>query len=186
MQKYNMLYPVNCADRQVSSMLGFAFPVSPPARQISVQDIEWSCLEFQQLPPAELYSILQLRTEVFVIEQSCVYQDMDDYDQPARHVVGRLDEKLVCYARLLPPGLKTDSASIGRVITKQAIRGRGHGKELMQKSLAYCRDYWPQASITVSAQQYLEEFYQTLGFETVSKPYLEDGIPHLEMLLKQV
>ena len=150
-----------------------------------MQDIEWSCLEFQQLSAAGLYSILQLRSEVFVLEQNCAYQDMDDYDQPAWHVIGRLDEKLVCYARLLPPGLKYDSASIGRVVTKQAIRRGGYGKALMQQSLSYCGEYWPDASITVSAQQYLEEFYQTLGFETVSEPYLEDGIPHLEMLMKQ-
>ena len=150
-----------------------------------MQDIEWSCLEFQQLSPAGLYALLQFRSEVFVLEQNCAYQDIDDYDQLARHVVGQLDGKLVCYARLLPPGLKYDSASIGRVVTRKTIRREGYGKILMQTSLAYCREHWPSASITISAQQYLEEFYKVLGFKTVSEPYLEDDIPHLEMLMKQ-
>jgi len=149
-----------------------------------MQDLKWSCLNFEQLSPALLYSILQLRAEVFVVEQKCVYQDPDGYDQQALHVIGRLNEDLVCYTRILPPGLKYQGPAIGRVVTSHAIRGSGYGAPLVQKSIGYCRQHWPDAAVHVSAQQYLEKFYIKLGFATVSEMYLEDEIPHIEMVLK--
>ena len=148
-----------------------------------MQDIDWSCRDFEQLTPGLLYAILQLRAEVFVIEQECIYQDMDNNDQAALHAGGRIGEELVCYSRILPPGLKYEGASIGRVITRQRMRKGGYGKLLMNKSIDYCRERWPRASITLSAQHHLEGFYVTLGFVSVSAPYMEDGIPHIEMLM---
>jgi ElaA protein len=150
-------------------------------------EIVWSCLQFDELSTEDLYRILQLRSEVFVVEQDCVYQDVDDFDQEALHVVGRLsvgdEAQLVCYTRLLPPGTKYEGASIGRVVTKKSARGGGVGKALMLNSLAFSKEHWPDKAITISAQQYLQKFYIELGFKTESEPYDEDGIPHIRMQL---
>jgi ElaA protein len=148
-----------------------------------MREIKWSCLPFESLSSQLLYTVLQLRTEVFVLEQNCPYQDMDNRDQAALHVMGHLDEKLVCYTRLLPPGLKYEGASIGRVLTAQSMRGEGYGKDLMSMAIEYCHQHFTGASITLSAQQQLESFYASLGFTTVSEPYMEGGIPHIEMLM---
>lgn len=148
-----------------------------------MQDIQWNCIEFGNLSTELLYAVLQLRAEVFVMEQNCAYQDMDGLDQAALHVTGHLDDNLVCYARLLPPGLKYKGASIGRVITVKKLRGGGYGRRLMIAAIAYCHQHFTDASITVSAQHQLENFYISLGFHTVSEPYAEDGIPHIEMLM---
>ena len=110
-------------------------------------------------------------------------QDLDDSDQAALHVLGYLDDKLVAYARLLPPGVRYESCSIGRVVTSTDVRKHGHGRELMRNALAGCRERWPQHDITISAQHYLENFYTGLGFKTESEPYLEDNIPHVRMRL---
>ena len=151
-----------------------------------MQDLQWNCYPFEQLSPDLLYAVLQLRSEVFVVEQNCAYQDMDDYDQAALHLTGQLENCLVCYTRLLPPCVKYDGIAIGRVITKLSVRGDGYGKRLMQESIRYCHQHWPTASITLSAQHYLEKFYSDLGFNTVSEIYMEDGIPHIEMLLDSI
>lgn len=148
-----------------------------------MSEIQWQCRQFDDLTAAQLYEILQLRTEVFVLEQDCVYQDMDGCDRGAQHVTGHLDGSLVCYSRLLEKGIKYATPSIGRVLTKQSIRRDGYGKVLMLKTLDYCEQLWPGEDTTISAQQYLEKFYRELGFTTQSEPYLEDGIPHIEMLL---
>jgi len=150
-------------------------------------EIVWSCLRFNELSTEDLYRVLQLRAEVFVVEQDCAYQDVDGYDHEALHVMGQLsgadEAQLVSYSRLLPPGTKYEGASIGRVITKKSIRGSGVGKALMLSSLAFCRQHWTGKGITISAQAYLQKFYIELGFETVSKPYDEDRIPHIRMQL---
>ena len=143
--------------------------------------LSWQCKEFSALSNEELYCILRLRAEVFIVEQECIYQDIDNSDQVATHVLGRHDDKLVCYARLLPPGEKYPAASIGRVVTSQRMRRGGHGKQLMARSIAYCEEKWPRKGLTISAQQYLESFYQEMGFVTASSPYLEDGIAHVRM-----
>lgn len=149
--------------------------------------IVWSCMRFDELTTEDLYRILQLRAEIFIVEQDCVYQDVDGFDQAALHVMGYLpasgEPQLICYSRLIPPGLKYEGASIGRVATKKSERGGGNGKTLMVNSLAFCKDYWPDTAITISAQQYLQQFYTLLGFETLSEPYDEDGIPHIRMQL---
>ena len=143
--------------------------------------LSWQCKAFPELSNDELYTILRLRAEVFIVEQECIYQDIDDNDQAAMHVMGNQAEKLVCYARLLPPGVKYQTASIGRVVTSPAVRRGGHGKDLMARSIAYCDEMWPGKGLTISAQQYLETFYQSMGFVTASAPYLEDGIAHVKM-----
>jgi len=145
-------------------------------------DLEWQSLGFDALSTAQLYALLKLRSEVFVLEQDCVYQDMDDYDQEAQHVLGYHGDTLLCYARLLSPGVKYDEPSIGRVISGLRVRQQGLGKKLVERSLGYCNGFWPGVGVRISAQQRLEKFYLEFGFVTVSKPYLEDGIPHLEMI----
>ena len=148
-------------------------------------EIIWTCRRFGDLSREELYRILQLRAEVFIVEQDCVYQDVDGFDLDALHVMGQRtagdDIELVCYSRLLPPGAKYVGASIGRVVTQRSARGGGNGKTLMLKALAYSRENWPASAITISAQHYLQKFYEELGFEALSDPYSEDGIPHIRM-----
>lgn len=152
--------------------------------------VVWSCKRFDELSTHDLYAILQLRAEIFVVEQDCVYQDVDGFDQAALHIMGHLAaaeeqgaSQLVCYARLLAPGVKYEGASVGRVVTRKSARGGGLGKTLMLQSLAFSREHWPETAITISAQQYLQKFYTELGFETQSEPYDEDGIPHIQMRL---
>lgn len=146
--------------------------------------MQWNCRSFEELSVEMLYALLRLRAEVFVVEQECPYLDLDDNDQAALHVLGYLDEKLVAYTRLLPPGIRYESCSIGRVVTSKLIRQQGLGRVLMQKSVAFCKEKWPDHDITISAQQYLENFYTGLGFKTESRPYLEDNIPHVRMRLQ--
>ena len=148
-----------------------------------MSDLTLSSLNFRQLSNEQLYALLQLRSAVFVVEQDCVFQDMDDRDQEALHVLGTAGATLVCYARLLPPGSKYAAASIGRVVTAPEVRRYGYGRELMSHCIGLCREHWPDADIVISAQQYLQKFYEGFGFRRVSGPYLEDGIPHLEMQL---
>lgn len=149
-----------------------------------MQAIEWTCLPYKALSLDQLYALLRLRAEVFVMEQECPYQDLDGNDSAAFHLLGCLGDELVSYARLLPPGSKYPGASIGRVITSQKVRGGGVGKILMQHAIENCRRHYPATEISISAQQHLEKFYQGLGFNTVSEAYMEDGIPHIEMLLQ--
>ncbi len=151
-------------------------------------EIVWTCRRFDELSTEELYRILQLRAEIFVVEQDCVYQDVDGLDQKGLHVMGEVlgdeEPQLVCYSRLFPPGIKYKTASIGRVVTKESARGGGNGRALMENSMRFCREHWPDKAITISAQQYLEKFYNGLGFATESEPYAEDGIPHIRMQLR--
>lgn len=143
--------------------------------------LSWQCLTFHSLTPGQLYSVLQLRSEVFVVEQACIYQDLDDADQDAMHLIGYLDQQLACYARLLPPGVKYEEPSIGRIASHPTFRRHGHGRSAVKKAIDICLDIWPAEGIKISAQQRLENFYREFGFRTVSAPYLEDGIPHIEM-----
>ena len=147
----------------------------------------WHCLAFNELSLTDLYDLMRLRQEVFVVEQSCVYLDADGYDQNARHLLGRDGEgQLVACLRLFAPGVKykefPDEASIGRVCTAALARGTGLGQELMRRGIAEAERLWPGSRIRISAQAYLLNFYGKLGFVPVSEPYDEDGIPHVEML----
>ena len=148
-----------------------------------MEELTWRCKAFYDLTQDELYAILKLRSEVFIVEQECAYLDPDGDDQAAWHVLGEAEGNLLAYTRLLPPGLKYDCCSIGRVVTSSKIRRDGIGRILMERSIAYCRQQWPDQGVTISAQQYLEHFYQSLHFVTESDAYLEDGIPHVRMHL---
>ena len=123
-----------------------------------------------------------MRNEVFVVEQNCVYQDADDYDQKALHVMGWNEKALYAYCRLLPPGVKYEEWAIGRVVTSPKARKNGVGRELTSKPLQQFMKLVVRKS-GFSAQAYLEKFYKSYGFSVVSEPYDEDGIPHIEMLL---
>lgn len=147
--------------------------------------LTYSVKPFVELSLTELYRVLQLRQEVFVVEQDCPYLDADDKDQVSIHVLGT-DGKgvLHSYTRLVPLGLSYQSyVSIGRVVTSIASRRQGTGIELMQKSIAACRNTWPGMPIKISAQQYLIDFYQKFGFVPIGEGYLEDDIPHIAMVL---
>ncbi len=143
----------------------------------------WIEKTFDELTTTELYALLQLRSEVFVVEQQCPYQDMDGSDQKALHLMGYNDaNKLVAYTRIFAPGIKFDMASIGRVITSMLVRGTGAGRELMEKSIAVLEARYGKQPIKIGAQQYLHKFYSSLGFRQTSEMYLEDNIPHIEMV----
>ncbi len=136
---------------------------------------------FGQLSTTELYELLKLRSMVFVVEQNCVYADPDDKDYQALHVLGMHQEKLVAYARLLPQGLSYPEASIGRVVTHPAFRGLQFGRALMQYSITEALRCFETTELVISAQAYLQAFYTQLGFNAHDDPYMEDGIPHIEM-----
>ncbi|SOD15106.1 GNAT family N-acetyltransferase [Pedobacter xixiisoli] len=138
---------------------------------------------FQELSVDELYQILKLRNEVFIVEQNCPYLDLDEKDQKGLHLVGYEGNNIAVYTRLLPKGISYADVSIGRVITAKAYRSLGLGKVLMQQSIKACHESFGQAPIRISAQYHLVKFYGSLGFEALGNPYDEDGIPHIEMLL---
>ena len=143
--------------------------------------ITWLLKPFHELPPLELYHALQLRNEVFVVEQNCVFQDADDKDQQSFHLLGYNDNKLVAYTRLVPAGIAYEEPSIGRVVTSPSARGSGAGKELMRESINKCYELFGEKPIKIGAQLYLKKFYETFGFVQISDVYLEDGIPHIYM-----
>ena len=143
----------------------------------------WEWKLFARLTPSELYDALALRQTVFVVEQRCPYLDADGRDRNALHLLGR-DESgiLVAYLRLLPPGSRFPQASIGRVVVAPTHRGRGLGRQLMVRALEQCGRDYPGEPLALSAQQYLEQFYASLGFVPTGEPYDEDGIPHIDMI----
>ena len=142
----------------------------------------WILKAFNDLTPLELYAILRLRNEVFVVEQNCVYQDADNKDPSCYHLMGFENEKLVAYTRLVPPGISYEEPAIGRVVTSPSSRGTGIGKELMQQSIKEAQRLFGKLPIKIGAQLYLEKFYESLGFKRTSEIYLEDNIEHIEML----
>lgn len=137
---------------------------------------------FEELSNHELYTIIRLRNEVFVVEQDCVFQDADNKDQFADHVMIMADDFLVAYSRVLPAGASFAEASIGRVVSDMKARGTGAGRRLMKDSLAYILEKYGPCTVRIGAQTYLNEFYKSLGFENAGETYLEDGIEHIEMI----
>ena len=144
--------------------------------------IEWRFAAFDELTSAELYAVLQLRSEVFVVEQACVFQDMDGADAAAMHLLGTLGGQLVAYARCLAAGIKFTKASIGRIATRDSVRGSGAGHALVQKAIVCVLQQWGAQAIRIGAQARLELFYRQHGFVKTGALYMEDGIPHIEML----
>jgi ElaA protein len=145
-------------------------------------DIQWSLKKFEALTALEVYAILQLRNEVFVVEQNCVFQDADDKDQDSYHLMGINQNKLMAYTRIVPPGVIYEQASIGRVVTSPSVRRHGAGKILMQQSIQSVYELFDKVPIKIGAQLYLKAFYEAFGFEQSSDIYLEDGIEHIYML----
>lgn len=144
--------------------------------------IQWVLKKFEELTPYQLYAILQLRNEVFVVEQNCVFQDADDKDQNSYHLMGFYNNKLVAYTRLVPAGEIYEQPSIGRVVTSPSARGTGLGKDLMIRSIETAYTLFGKQPLKIGAQLYLKKFYNSLGFEQVSDVYLEDGIEHIYMI----
>lgn len=151
--------------------------------------IEWQWCSYEELTRDTLFEIIKVRQEVFIVEQNCAYQDVDDLDRFSWHLIGwRKDsagEKLVAYLRVVFPGKKYLEPAIGRVVTAPSVRGTGLGYELTQEAISRVRQIYPNTDIRISAQQYLEGFYSKFGFEKVGNPYDEDGIRHIEMLRKK-
>jgi ElaA protein len=146
--------------------------------------LHWYHKTFDKLTPQELYKIMQLRIEVFIIEQKCIFQDADNKDEGCLHLMGVENGVLKAYTRLAPPGYIYKETSIGRVVTSPKYRSKGLGKELMQHSIATCRQEFGNGTIKIGAQYYLLKFYSSLGFKVCSDIYLEDGIEHVYMKLE--
>ena len=144
-------------------------------------ELEWEIKSFETLSVQELYSILKLRSEIFVVEQNCVYLDLDGKDPLGLHLFGRFDGKIVAYCRLFRPGISFDNASIGRVVVDANYRDRKWGQELMQEAIASIKTHFGESKITIGAQLYLKKFYENQGFVQTSEMYLEDDIPHIKM-----
>jgi ElaA protein len=137
---------------------------------------------FDDLTPKELYKILQLRNEVFIVEQNCPYQDCDNKDLYAWHLMATEEDKLLAYSRLLPPGISYSESSIGRIVSSPSARKTGIGKKLMLESIEQIKNLFQTDIIRIGAQLYLQKFYESFGFEKDSDIYLEDNIPHIIML----
>lgn len=150
-------------------------------------DLNFKCVHFSYLTIRELYDIMALRQEVFIVEQNCPYLDADGKDPQSWHLMGFDDAKnLVAYTRLLPMGVSYENyASIGRVVSSKSVRGQGAGKIIMQESINQMRIIFPNEPVKISAQSYLLRFYESLGFQSTGESYLEDDIPHTSMILKE-
>lgn len=149
-------------------------------------EANFTCLSFSELTLQQLYGVLALRTAVFVVEQNCPYQDLDDRDERSLHLLGYSNTgELVAYARLLPKGETYQNyPSIGRVVVAKKARGQGLGRPLMLKAINELQMHFGTGTIKLSAQAYLQEYYHSLGFDPVGERYLEDGIPHIAMIRK--
>jgi len=147
---------------------------------MTTSELTWSEVGGGELDVATLYDVLALRSAVFVVEQECAYQDIDGLDLAAGtgHVVGRIDDEIAAYARILAPDAEHPTPRIGRVIVSGSVRGRQLGRELMGRALASCATRWPGEAVELGAQAHLTAFYASLGFESVGEPYDEDGILH--------
>jgi len=146
--------------------------------------MNWYLKHFDELTTKELYHILQLRNEVFIVEQNCPYQDLDNKDLKAFHLMGMRENKLLAYSRLLAPGISYSESSIGRVVSSPAARKSGIGKKLMAESIIQIRNLFHTDTIRIGAQLYLKNFYESFGFIQEGDTYLEDNIPHIIMLRK--
>jgi ElaA protein len=143
--------------------------------------LKWNTKRFEALSTIEMYSILKLRSEVFVVEQNCVYQDIDGKDMKALHLFGEEDGKIIAYSRLFNVGDYFENASIGRVVVAENCRNKKYGHDLMREAISAIETHFQEIKITISAQLYLKKFYESHGFVQTSETYLEDDIPHIEM-----
>lgn len=148
--------------------------------------IDWQFLDFESIPRADLYEVLRQRQQVFVLEQKCLYPDIDGYDPAAHHLMGwrTVDgrRQLIAYLRVIAPGVKYTEMSLGRVLSTAAARGTGAGRQLIAEGIRRAEALHPGHGFRIGAQQYLEQFYAGFGFRTVTAPYDEDGIMHVDMV----
>lgn len=144
--------------------------------------LETKVKRFNALSVQELYDILQLRSAIFVVEQDCVYQDIDGKDKKALHVLGKKNGKVIAYTRIFKSGDYFEESSIGRVAVHEAYRKYGYGKDIMKASINSLHEQFSEEKIKISAQIYLNKFYSELGFKAIGEEYLEDGIPHIQMV----
>ena len=149
---------------------------------MDINQLRWQSLKFSDLDKSQMYSILELRQKVFVVEQNCAYQDLDGLDQVASHVTCIQNNKIIAYARGLPPAKGSIYSTLGRILVAAEKRGAGLGRELIKRSIENNLLEWPNRMIRISAQSYLIDFYKDLGFEVKGSEYLEDGIPHTQMI----
>lgn len=147
--------------------------------------MQWQCKNFTELNIEELYSIMALRNQVFIVEQNCIYQDLDSRDQQSMHLFAQSSGKLAAYARVLPLNNRPAPFAIGRVIVAPEFRGQGLAKEIVARAITFLRDQKQANRIFIQAQTYLLPFYERFGFTAISKEYLEDNIPHCDMLWQQ-
>ena len=147
-------------------------------------NITWYHKHFRDLNTSELYQILQLRNEVFIVEQNCPFQDLDDKDFKCYHLMGfdTVSQKIMAYTRIVPAGVSYEEASIGRVVSSPLARGSGFGKQLMKQSIELLEELYGGVSIRIGAQLYLKKYYESFGFQQDSEVYLEDGIEHILMV----
>ena len=143
----------------------------------------WTLKKFQDLSVFELYSILKARVDIFVVEQSCAYPEIDNYDQQAMHLFLKSNENLIAYVRILPKHTKYNEVSIGRVLVLKDYRFQGYATKIMQKAIHYITNEWQEQTIKIQAQHHLKNFYSSLGFKQISDVYLDDNIPHIDMIL---
>jgi ElaA protein len=148
---------------------------------MEIMEIKWKIRSFESLSTNELYDILRLRSEIFVVEQNCVYLDLDGKDKLALHLFGEFEGKIVAYSRLFEPGISFENASIGRVVVDVNYRNRKWGHDLMREAIDVIKNHFGESKITIGAQLYLKKFYESHGFVQTSEMYLEDDIPHIEM-----
>ncbi len=150
---------------------------------MSSHHFTWACKHYHELSKEEFHHIVRKRIEVFILEQDCPYQDLDHKDVDAYHLSIFLDNELVAYCRIIPEGISYSGySSIGRVLSVQSARRTGAGRFLMEKSIELCKELFPNFPIKISAQEYLDNFYQSLGFVPTGDRYMEDGIPHISMI----
>lgn len=143
---------------------------------------QWQVLSFDELSTTQLYKIMQLRQRVFVVEQDCIFLDLDGLDQEAFHILCWRGNELIAYQRSLPPGCGFPDSALGRITVAPEARGLSLGRELVQRGLDYNFSSWPDHDIQIGAQVYLESFYSSLGFVSCNDEYIEDGIPHIHMI----
>lgn len=143
------------------------------------------CKKFNELTLEELYEILKLRSEVFVVEQKCIYNDIDGKDLTSSHIIIKENGKIKAYLRALQPGVSYEDASLGRVLVSPDARGKGYAKIIVTKGVEYILNNFNTTKITIGAQKYLKNFYSEIGFKPISEVYDEDGIPHLDMTFEK-
>jgi ElaA protein len=144
--------------------------------------IQWKIKAFEALTVNELYDLLKLRSEIFVVEQNCIYLDLDGKDKIALHLYGEFEGNIVAHARLFKAGISFDNASIGRVVVDAYYRDRKWGHDLMREAISGIQLHFNEGKVTIGAQLYLKKFYESHGFLQISEMYLEDGIPHIDMV----